>query len=237
MSKGKKHILLVEDDSNFGDVLRSYLELDGFLVTWEKDGESGLKAFKAGQYDICILDVMMPVMDGITLAKEIRFSNHLIPIIFLTAKGLKDDVLKGYKSGADDYVTKPFDSEVLLYKIKALLKRGVSGKSQLPEVYEYTLGKIYFNYKLRYLEAEGKKQKLSPKEAELLLMLCHHMNDVMPRELALKQIWQDDNYFTTRSMDVYIAKLRKYLKSDPSLKIVNVHGAGFQLLTGVPEEG
>lgn len=232
MSKTKKHILLVEDDRNFGEVLKSYLEMDGYLVTWEKEGESGLRAFKSGQFDLCVLDVMMPIMDGITLAKEIRFSNQLIPIIFLTAKGLKDDVLKGYKSGADDYINKPFDSEVLLYKIKALLKRGVSGRTQLPDVFEFEIGEFHFNYKLRFIKRDGQSQKLSPKEAELLLMLCQHMDDVLPRELALKQIWQDDNYFTTRSMDVYVAKLRKYLKADPALKIANVHGAGFQLQTG-----
>lgn len=235
MSKGKKHILLVEDDSNFGDVLRSYLDLDGYNVTWAKDGEQGLREFKVGQFDICVLDVMMPNMDGLTLAKEIRYKNAHVPIIFLTAKGQKEDMLKGYKSGADDYLTKPFDSEVLLYKIKALLKRGYPGGSKLPEVYEFKIGQFDFNYKLRFLSLGERKEKLSPKEAELLLLLCQHMNDVMPRELALKQIWNDDNYFTTRSMDVYIAKLRKYLKDDTSLRIENVHGTGFQLLTGVEE--
>ncbi|PCH78139.1 MAG: DNA-binding response regulator [Flavobacteriaceae bacterium] len=227
----KKRILLVEDDPNFGTVLKDYLALNDYDVTLAKDGLEGLIMFKNDEYDICILDVMMPRKDGFSLAKDIRSTNTEIPIIFLTAKTMKEDVLKGYQAGADDYLNKPFDSEVLLYKIKAIIQRKHSGNSLEEERFEFTIGKFEFNSKLRHLIFDKEHtQKLSPKENKLLKMLALHKNDLMPRELALTKIWRDDNYFTSRSMDVYIAKLRKYLKLDSGVEILNIHGEGFRLI-------
>lgn len=224
-------ILLVEDDPNFGTVLKDYLTLNDYKVTLAKDGLEGLIMFKNDDYDLCILDVMMPRKDGFSLAKDIRSSNADIPIIFLTAKTMKEDVLKGYQAGADDYLNKPFDSEVLLYKIKAILQRKEAEQVTEEELFEFQIGKFHFNSKLRHLTLEGKEsQKLSPKESKLLKMLASHKNDLMPRELALTKIWRDDNYFTSRSMDVYIAKLRKYLKEDENVEILNIHGEGFRLI-------
>jgi DNA-binding response OmpR family regulator len=226
-----KKILLVEDDPNFGTVLKDYLMLNDYSVTHAKDGLEGLIMFKNDDFDICILDVMMPRKDGFSLAKDIRSTNADVPIIFLTAKTMKEDVLKGYEVGADDYLNKPFDSEVLLYKIKAILQRKDVGVSTEDEQHEFQIGKFYLNSKLRHLSYDGNEiKKLSPKENKLLKMLAIHVNDLMPRELALTKIWRDDNYFTSRSMDVYIAKLRKYLKEDPEVEIINIHGEGFRLI-------
>jgi len=229
---GSKRILLVEDDPNFGIVLKDYLGLNDYHVTHAKDGIEGLIMFKNNSYDLCILDVMMPRKDGFSLAQDIRATDKEVPIIFLTAKTLKEDVLKGYSVGADDYLNKPFDSEVLLYKIKAILQRKDSDSSSDSEQFEFVIGQFFFNSKLRHLSIgeNGEPQKLSPKESKLLKMLAIHKNDLMPRELALTKIWRDDNYFTSRSMDVYIAKLRKYLKSDENVEILNIHGEGFRLL-------
>ena len=228
---GSKKILLVEDDPNFGTVLKDYLALNDYNVTHAKDGIDGLIMFKNTEYDLCILDVMMPRKDGFSLAEDIRTTNKEIPIIFLTAKTLKEDVLRGYQVGADDYLNKPFDSEVLLHKIKAILQRKEIEKSRDNEEFEFKIGKFDFNSKLRHLSFDkGDPQKLSPKESKLLRMLAVHKNDLMPRELALTKIWRDDNYFTSRSMDVYIAKLRKYLKSDKDVEILNIHGEGFRLI-------
>jgi len=229
---GNKKILLVEDDPNFGVVLKDYLALNDYEVTHAKDGVEGLIMFKNSIFDLCILDVMMPRKDGFSLAQDIRLTNKEVPIIFLTAKTLKEDVLKGYSVGADDYLNKPFDSEVLLYKIKAILQRKESDMSSDSEQFEFTIGKFYFNSKLRHLSigTNEEPQKLSPKESKLLHMLAIHKNDLMPRELALTKIWRDDNYFTSRSMDVYIAKLRKYLKRDEGVEILNIHGEGFRLI-------
>ena len=228
---GSKKILLVEDDPNFGTVLKDYLALNDYNVTHAKDGIEGLIMFKNNDYDLCILDVMMPRKDGFSLAQDIRSKNKEIPIIFLTAKTLKEDVLKGYHVGADDYLNKPFDSEVLLFKIKAILQRKESDTSPENEQFEFNIGGFFFNSKLRHLSVgEDEPQKLSPKESKLLRMLALHKNDLMPRELALTKIWRDDNYFTSRSMDVYIAKLRKYLKNDDSVEILNIHGEGFRLV-------
>ena len=229
---GSKRILLVEDDPNFGVVLKDYLGLNDYHVTHAKDGIEGLIMFKNNSYDLCILDVMMPRKDGFSLAQDIRATDKEVPIIFLTAKTLKEDVLKGYSVGADDYLNKPFDSEVLLYKIKAILQRKDSDTSSDSEQFEFVIGQFFFNSKLRHLSIgeNGEPQKLSPKESKLLKMLAIHKNDLMPRELALTKIWRDDNYFTSRSMDVYIAKLRKYLKSDENVEILNIHGEGFRLL-------
>ena len=228
---GSKKILLVEDDPNFGTVLKDYLALNDYNVTHAKDGIEGLIMFKNSDYDLCILDVMMPRKDGFSLAQDIRVTNKEVPIIFLTAKTLKEDVLKGYSVGADDYLNKPFDSEVLLYKIKAILQRKETDSTPENEQFEFIIGGFFFNSKLRHLSVgENEPQKLSPKESKLLRMLALHKNDLMPRELALTKIWRDDNYFTSRSMDVYIAKLRKYLKKDDSVEILNIHGEGFRLV-------
>lgn len=224
-------ILLVEDDPNFGTVLKDYLSLNDYKVTLAKDGLEGLIMFKNDEFDLCILDVMMPRKDGFSLAKDIRATNSEVPIIFLTARTMKEDVLKGYQSGGDDYLNKPFDSEVLLYKIKAILQRKETEQTVEEDVFEYKIGKFEFNSKLRHLSYDGGEvQKLSPKESKLLKLMATHKNDLMPRELALTKIWRDDNYFTSRSMDVYIAKLRKYLKPDPNVEILNIHGEGFRLV-------
>jgi len=226
-----KNILLVEDDPNFGIVLRDYLNLNGFQVTLARNGMEGFDKYKKGDYDLCILDVMMPYKDGYTLAKEIREDNTLVPIIFLTAKSMKEDVLQGYKVGADDFLNKPFDSEVLLAKIKTLLKRKSSQTTINQKQTDFQIGDFHLNAKLRFLTYKKEDPiKLSPKENDLLKLLALHLNDLMPRELALTQIWRDDNYFTSRSMDVYIAKLRKYLKQDPKVEILNIHGEGFRLV-------
>ena len=225
-----KKILLVEDDPNFGTVLRDYLTLNDFDVTLAKDGLEGLILFKNDDYDICILDVMMPRKDGFSLAKDIRAKNTDVPIVFLTAKTMKEDALKGYQAGADDYLNKPFDSEVLLYKINAILQRKQKDSNENNDIIEFDIGKFHLNTNLRHLTFDGEVQKLSPKESKLLRLLALHKNDLMPRELALTKIWRDDNYFTSRSMDVYIAKLRKYLKLDENVEIVNIHGEGFRLI-------
>lgn len=226
-----KKILLVEDDPNFGAILRDYLTMNDFEVTLAKNGMEGFEKFKKDEYDLCILDVMMPYKDGFTLAKEIREKNKEVPLIFLTAKTMKEDVLKGYKVGADDYLNKPFDSEVLLMKIKAIIQRKASEVKADTAKFEFEIGKFHLNSKLRFLTFPGEEPvKLSPKENELLKMLALHENDLMPRELALTKIWRDDNYFTSRSMDVYIAKLRKYLKQDENVEILNIHGEGFRLV-------
>jgi two-component system, OmpR family, response regulator len=231
MEKENKKILLVEDDQNFGAILKDYLMLNDFDVTLAKNGMEGFEKFKKDTFDLCILDVMMPYKDGYTLAKEIREKNKEVPIVFLTAKTMKEDVLKGYKVGADDYLNKPFDSEVLLMKIRAIMLRKSSETKAENVQFEFQIGKFHLNSKLRFLTFPGNEPiKLSPKENELLKMLALYVEDLMPRELALTKIWRDDNYFTSRSMDVYIAKLRKYLKDDPGVEILNIHGEGFRLV-------
>ena len=224
MERNNKKILLVEDDQNFGAVLKDYLTFNDFEVTLAKNGMEGFEKFKKDTYDLCILDVMMPYKDGYTLAKEIREKNKDVPLIFLTAKTMKEDVLKGYKAGADDYLNKPFDSEVLLMKIKAIMLRKSSEVKAENTQFEFQIGKFHLNSKLRFLNFPGNEQiKLSPKENELLKMLAIYEDDLMPREMALTKIWRDDNYFTSRSMDVYIAKLRKYLKEDENVEVLNIH--------------
>jgi DNA-binding response OmpR family regulator len=227
-------ILLVEDDQNFGDVLKSYLEMHDYDVTLAPDGVAGLESFKRGSFDLCIFDVMMPRKDGFTLAKEVREKDKDMPIIFLTAKNLKEDILEGFKIGADDYLAKPFNSEELLLRIQAILRRVNKGPDKEDEVKEYQVGEYHFNYPLRILTWQGgngtEKEKLSPKEAHLLKMFCQHKNDVLTRSEALAKIWGEDNYFTARSMDVFVTKLRKYLSKDPNLQIMNIHGNGFRLI-------
>jgi len=231
METENKKILLVEDDLNFGTVLKDYLQMNDYNVTHAKNGMEGFEKFKKDDFDLCILDVMMPYKDGFTLAKEIREKNEDIPIIFLTAKAMKEDVLKGYKVGADDYLNKPFDSEVLLMKIKAIIQRKAIDSIADSKQFEFEIGNFFLNSKLRFLTYNDEDPiKLSPKENELLRLLALHKNDLMARELALTKIWRDDNYFTSRSMDVYIAKLRKYLSKDDGVEIVNIHGEGFRLV-------
>lgn len=226
----KPHIFLVEDDLSFGAVLKSYLEINDFEVDWVDDGQDAIGQFNRNTFDICILDVMLPHIDGFTIGTEIRKINSGIPILFLTAKNLREDVLKGYRIGADDYITKPFDTEVLIFKLKAILKRQPGLPLKDPDFYH--IGSYLFDYKLRILERENVKQKLSPKEAELLKMLCDNQNELLPRETALKKIWGDDGYFTARSMDVYLTKLRKLFLDDPTVEIRNIHGSGFMLYHG-----
>lgn len=226
----KKSVLLVEDDPNFGLILRDYLTIKGYDVTLARDGIHGLNDFKSKDYNICILDVMMPRKDGISLAKQIKEINSNMPIIFLTAKSLKEDMIKGYEAGADDYIIKPFDSEVLELKIQAIINRQkTDGKQEeIPE--EMEIGKFKLNTQLRIMEKDGEERKLSPKENALLVLLALNMNRLVTRKDALLKIWKEDNYFTARSMDVYLAKLRKYITPDPNLEIVNIHGEGFRLV-------
>ena len=221
------HIFLVEDDLSFGSVMKSYLELNDYQVTWVDDGKYALSKFRNGKFQICILDVMLPNIDGFTIGTEIRSIDKDIPMIFLTAKNLKEDILKGYQLGADDYITKPFDSEVLLCKISAIIKRQSTGPVR--EEVIFSIGSYQFDSKLRQITRENQVQKLSPKEADLLKLLCQNRNELVPREMALRKIWGDDGYFTARSMDVFVTKLRKFLSDDPAVEIRNIHGSGFML--------
>lgn len=232
MISAKKKVLLVEDDQNFGSILRDFLEINDYEVVLARNGVEGAEKFNKDSFDICLLDVMMPYKDGFTLAKEIRKADASVPIIFLTAKSMKDDVIKGYQLGADDYLTKPFDSDVLLLKMKAMFYRMEQNIINLDTAkHLFTIGKFTFNAKLRELSVDQNPPiKLSPKEGALLHLLALHLNDLMPREMALKKIWKDDTYFTSRSMDVYIAKLRKHLKADSSIEINNIHGEGFRMI-------
>ncbi len=228
----KTNILLVEDDSNLGSLLQEYIIAKGYDCQLETDGDKGIKAFLKGSYDLCALDVMMPIKDGFTLAKEIRNADKHIPIIFLSAKSLKEDKIEGFQSGADDYLTKPFSMEELLMRIKAILRRTNSTENPKPELKHFDLGLLKFDYDRRILKGgKSVEQKLTSKEADLLKLLCENTNDVLERSVALNKIWKDDSYFNARSMDVYITKLRKYLRADPKLEIVNMHGRGFKLLT------
>ncbi|MEI6184248.1 MAG: response regulator transcription factor [Bacteroidota bacterium] len=227
--KKKSKVLLCEDDTNLGSVMKNFLEINDFEVVLERDGRLGLAAFQREKFDICLLDVMMPNMDGFTVAEEIRDIDPDVPLFFVSAKTMKEDIIQGYKLGADDYIVKPFDSDVLLMKIKAILKRNEE-ENRVSDNIEFDLGSYHFNPKLRELAIKGKTITLSPKENDLLKMLAEHKNDLLPRERALKKIWGSDTYFNGRSMDVYIAKLRKYLKDDTKIEIVNIHGNGFRLV-------
>lgn len=227
-----KRILLVEDDPNLGLLLQDYLQLKGkFEVVLCADGEEGLRAFSKQPFDLCILDVMMPKKDGFTLGKEIRKVNEHIPIIFATAKAMMEDKASAYDLGGDDYITKPFRIEELLLRINALLKRvSKDTASQEPVQTQFEIGKYTFDYTSQIIHFNGQQQKLSTKEAALLQLLCLKKNSVLTREEALLSIWHDDNYFNGRSMDVFLSKLRKYLKEDPRVEILNVHGKGYKLL-------
>jgi DNA-binding response OmpR family regulator len=220
-------LLLAEDDENLGMLLREYLEAKGYETDLFPDGEEAHKAFTSGNYDICVFDVMMPKKDGFTLAKEIRMINTDIPIIFLTAKSMKEDIFQGFKIGADDYLTKPFSMEELLFRLEAIIRR-TKGATIVQDVFQ--LGKFKFDTQKQQLIEGDNIVKLTTKESELLKLLCNNANKVLERNFALKTIWVDDNYFNARSMDVYITKLRKHLKEEPSVEIINVHGKGYKLV-------
>lgn len=224
-------VLIVEDDPNLGQILSEYLEIKGLDTTLCKDGEEGLTAYLKGFFNLCILDVMMPKKDGFTLAQEIRNKDKHIPIIFLTAKSMKEDTIKGLKIGADDYITKPFSMEELLLRIKAVMRRVGNSNAIDPNSSVFQVGKYEFNNDKQQLNSGGEITKLTTKESELLKMLVVNKNKTLQRSIALKNVWGDDSYFNARSMDVYITKLRKLLKKDDSLRILTVHGEGFKLLT------
>jgi two-component system, OmpR family, response regulator len=225
----KLRVLLAEDDQNLGSLLKEYLQAKSYEVELFPDGEKAFKSFQRSFYDLCILDVMMPIKDGFAVAADIRTINKDIPIIFLTAKSLKEDVLDGFKLGADDYITKPFSMEELLFRIEAILRRTKPDNRQSNQVV-YKLGNYTFDFQKQLLQNESNNHKLTTKESELLKMLCDNANNILERNYALKTIWFDDSYFNARSMDVYITKLRKYLKDEPSVEILNVHGKGFKLV-------
>ena len=222
-------VLLCEDDENLGMLLREYLQAKGYDTELYGDGEAGYKAFMKEKFDICVFDVMMPRKDGFTLAKEIRQTNQDVPIIFLTSKTLKEDILEGFKIGADDYLTKPFSIEELTFRMEAILRR-VKGKKTRDRTL-YRIGSFTFDTQKQILSREGESVKLTTKESELLGLLCAHANEILQRDYALKTIWIDDNYFNARSMDVYITKLRKHLKADENVEIINIHGKGYKLIT------
>lgn len=225
-----KKILLVEDDHTLGYVLQEYLSMNGYQVQWAQDGEAGLKLFQSKPFDLCLLDIMMPKKDGFDLARDIKQLQPDIPLLFLTAKSLKIDKLKGFQLGADDYVTKPVDEEELIARIQAILRRSNKDSSKQPSLIQ--LGKFQFDVSKRILQIDEQVFNLTEKEAELLKMLVHHKNNLLDRNQTLKNIWGDTDYFNRRSMDVHISHLRKILKADPQLKIVNVHNKGFILEDG-----
>ncbi len=222
----KTRLLVAEDDESLGLLLKDFLIAKGFDVVLCDNGKKAFDSFSKNNYDLCIFDVMMPEKDGITLTREVRMINKNIPIMFLTAKSMKEDIIEGFNRGADDYITKPFDTEELLVRIEALLRRS---KPREDGSDEFQIGAYSFNFKSQALNFRGKHEKLTTKEAELLRLLCLNANNVLDRNFALKAIWQNDSYFNSRSMDVYVTKLRKYLKDDPNVQIINIHGKGFKL--------
>ncbi|WOK04825.1 response regulator transcription factor [Imperialibacter roseus] len=221
-------ILLVEDDHSLGYILKEYLQMHDFTVEWTKDGEEGLQAFQPGKFDICILDVMMPKMDGFALAGKLKAIDPTLPLIFLTAKSMKIDKMKGFKAGADDYIVKPVDEEELIMRIQAVLRRsGQPNKAATTE--SYTIGSHTFHLKNRQLLRNGEAVNLTKKEARVLQLLCESMGELVESDKILREVWGENTYFTRRSMDVYISKLRKYLSTDESVKIQNMHGSGYIL--------
>ena len=223
-------VLLAEDDKNLGTILSSYLNAKGFQTTLCINGQGAFDNYKKNRFDFCVIDVMMPIKDGFTLAKEIRMIDKKIPILFLTAKAMQEDKIRGFELGADDYITKPFSMEELLLRMKAIIRRATESKTPDPSRNFYEISKLSFDYNRQILKTPEDEFKLTSKETELLKMLCDNINEVLDRSVALKKIWQDDSYFNARSMDVYITKLRKYLKADPNIELINVHGIGFKLV-------
>lgn len=223
-------LLLAEDDRNLGNILKNYLDAKSYATTLCVNGQEAIDVFNRKEFDFCILDIMMPVKDGFAVATEIRAVNKKIPILFLTAKTLQEDKLKGFEIGADDYITKPFSMEELLLRLHAILRRTDEPAKTMTSDSVFTLGKYTFDYNRQTLISRNKEQKLTSKEAGLLRLLCIHANEVLDRSTALNEIWNDDSYFNARSMDVYIVKLRKYLKDDPHVELLNVHGVGFKLV-------
>ncbi len=223
------NILLVEDDDNLGYVLKDYLEIIGYTINLQKNGVAGFNAYKQGNFDLCILDIMMPIKDGFSLAEDIRAVDKDIPLIFLTARQMKEDKIRGFNLGADDYITKPFSSEELSLRIEAVLRRYKRQKNIIDDEVIHELGKFSFNYSDQVLVFNSNVQRLTNKESEVLNLLCQYKNKLIRREIVLKLVWGKDDYFMGRSMDVYITKLRKYLKPDPNITISNVHGTGFKL--------
>ena len=230
MEKSQVRVLLAEDDRNLGSILKNFLDAKGYITTLCINGQEATDVFRKKEFDFCILDIMMPVKDGFSVAKEIRLVNQKIPIMFLTAKTLQEDKLKGFESGADDYLTKPFSMEELMMRMQAILRRTEEPAKTQESENIFQLGRYTFDYNRQILSIEGKEQKLTSKEAGLLRLLCTNANEVLERSTALNKIWHDDSYFNARSMDVYIVKLRKYLKEDPTVELINVHGIGFKLV-------
>jgi len=227
----RQNILLLEDDPNLGIVIQENLQMRGYDVTLCTDGEAGKKAYGRQPYDLCLVDVMMPKKDGFTFAREVRRIDEKTPIVFLTAKAMKEDRIEGFTIGGDDYVTKPFSMEELILRIQAVLKRTTGAGTAARQENSYALGKYAFDVVARTLSSGDRSQRLTTKEADLLALLCQYRNDVLPREIALKRIWGDDSYFNSRSMDVFLSKLRNYLKDDDRLEILTVHGKGVKLRT------
>lgn len=223
-------ILLLEDDTNLGLILQEHLQMQGYSVTLCGNGVDGFDAYKRGGHDLCLVDVMMPKKDGFTFAREVRECDDRIPLIFLTAKSLKEDKIEGFKIGCDDYLTKPFSIEELLLRIQAVLKRSKGTGREEPAASQFTLGTYKFDSTRQLLRCKDKQYKLTPKESELLKLLCLHMNETLEREVALRKIWGEDSYFNSRSMDVFISRLRKYLKDDQRIEIMGIHGKGFRLI-------
>ena len=228
----KQNVLLLEDDTNLGFILKEHLELNGYAVALCTDGVEGLAAYRSRAFDLALVDVMMPRKDGFSFAREVRAQDRMMPIIFLTAKSLREDKIEGFTIGGDDYVTKPFSMEELLLRIRAVLRRSTEAGTPAQTPTRFTIGKYEFDYARQILQINGRQQKLTTKEAELLRLLCLHMNSTLERDVALKAVWEDDSYFTSRSMDVFISRLRRYLKEDHSVEILNVHGKGFRLTAG-----
>jgi DNA-binding response OmpR family regulator len=224
----KVQLLLAEDDENLGSLLQEYLIAKNYETIWVKDGEKAFRSFEKNHFDLCILDVMMPIKDGFTLASEIRMVDSGMPVIFLTAKSMKEDILEGFAIGADDYITKPFSMEELIFRIEAILRRTKGSGEGINNC--KNIGKYDFDPQKQILKINNLVHNLTTKETELLKLLCNNKNRILERNFALKAIWIDDNYFNARSMDVYITKLRKYLKDDPSVQIINVHGKGYKLI-------
>ena len=230
MEKPLIKVLLAEDDRNLGNILKNYLDAKGYSTSLCINGQEAIDIFDKNSFDFCILDIMMPVKDGFEVAKEIRLRNKKIPVLFLTAKSMQEDKLKGFEVGADDYITKPFSMEELLMRMQAILRRTEDSAKNMTDDNIFRIGQYTFDFNRQILSIHNSEQKLTSKEAGLLQLLCINANDVLDRSIALNKVWNDDSYFNARSMDVYIVKLRKYLKEDPSVELINVHGIGFKLV-------